>query len=149
VSYALDVNVLLYASDESSPKHTRTRAFLGECVASSEILYLAWMTVSAYLRVSTHPRVFAHPLEPAEAFANVAALLTLPHVRVLSEEDGFWSHFCAIAEAIPVRGNLVPDAHLAALLRQHGVRVLYTNDTDFKKFDVLDVRNPFDDHDAH
>jgi predicted nucleic acid-binding protein len=42
-----------------------------------------------------------------------------------------------------VRGNLVPDAHLAALLRQHGVRRLYTNDADFRKFAFLDVRNPF------
>ncbi len=31
----------------------------------------------------------------------------------------------------------------AALLRQHGVRRLYTNDSDFRKFDFLEVRNPF------
>ena len=43
----------------------------------------------------------------------------------------------------PVRGNLVPDAHLAALLRQHGVRRLYTVDRDFRKFDFLQVDDPF------
>jgi predicted nucleic acid-binding protein len=32
-----------------------------------------------------------------------------------------------------VRGNLIPDVHLAAILRQHGVNVLYTNDADFPK----------------
>ena len=42
-----------------------------------------------------------------------------------------------------MRGNLVPDAHLAALLRQHGIRTLYTNDSDFRRFSFLDVRNPF------
>jgi len=42
-----------------------------------------------------------------------------------------------------VRGNLVPDAHLAAILRQHGVGALYTNDADFLKFGFLEVRNPF------
>jgi hypothetical protein len=42
-----------------------------------------------------------------------------------------------------VRGNLVPDAHLAALLKQHGIRRLYTNDADFRKFPFLDVRSPF------
>jgi predicted nucleic acid-binding protein len=41
-----------------------------------------------------------------------------------------------------VRGNLVPDAHLAALLKQHGVRTLYTRDGDFRKFPFLDVRDP-------
>jgi predicted nucleic acid-binding protein len=48
-----------------------------------------------------------------------------------------------VAGRFPVRGNLVPDAYLAALLRQHGIRILYTNDRDFKKFDFLDVRDPF------
>jgi predicted nucleic acid-binding protein len=42
-----------------------------------------------------------------------------------------------------VRGNLVPDAHLAALLKQHGVRKLHTRDGDFRKFPFLDVRDPF------
>jgi uncharacterized protein len=42
-----------------------------------------------------------------------------------------------------VRGNLVPDAHLAALLRQHGIRTLYTNDSDFRKFSFPDVQDPF------
>jgi hypothetical protein len=44
---------------------------------------------------------------------------------------------------LPVRGNLVPDAHLASLLRQHGVKTLYTRDTDFRKFDFLEVSDPF------
>jgi hypothetical protein len=37
----------------------------------------------------------------------------------------------------------VPDAHLAAILFQHGVRVLYSNDRDFRKFGSLEVRDPF------
>ena len=41
-----------------------------------------------------------------------------------------------------VRGNLVPDSHLAALLKQHDVRTIYTNDSDFRQFTFLDVRNP-------
>jgi len=50
---------------------------------------------------------------------------------------------CEVAGSFPVRGNLVPDAHLAALLKQHGVRTLYTRDADFRKFPFLDVRDPF------
>jgi len=41
------------------------------------------------------------------------------------------------------RGNLVPDAHIASLLRQHGIRELYTRDRDFRKFDFLRVYDPF------
>ncbi|HEV8636352.1 MAG TPA: hypothetical protein VG370_19180 [Chloroflexota bacterium] len=42
-----------------------------------------------YLRIATHPRVFARPLSPDEAIANVAALLRLPRVRVLTVDSDF------------------------------------------------------------
>ena len=45
--------------------------------------------------------------------------------------------------SFPVRGNLVPNAHLASILHQHGVLKIYTGDRDFVKFDFLDVRDPF------
>jgi toxin-antitoxin system PIN domain toxin len=97
----------------------------------------------SYLRISTHGSVFAHPLTPVEAASNVDALIQLPHVRVLAEEEGFWEVYREITRDVPARGNMVPDAHLAALLRQHGVTVLYTNDRDFRKFDFLKLRNPY------
>jgi toxin-antitoxin system PIN domain toxin len=144
LSYALDANVLLYASDEASPHHRRARVFLDECAAGSEVMCFGWPTIMAYLRIATHPRVFARPLSPGLAITNVEALLALPHARVLAEEDGFWACYRRVADPVHARGNLVPDAHLAALLLQHGVRVLYTNDREFRKFDVLEARNPFD-----
>ena len=76
--------------------------------------------------------------------SNVEALLRLPNFRVLSEQEGFWEVYRGIAADFPVRGNMVPDAHLAALLRQHGITTLYTNDRDFRKFDFLKLRNPFE-----
>jgi toxin-antitoxin system PIN domain toxin len=97
----------------------------------------------SYLRIATHSRIFSAPLSPDEALANISALLTLPHVRAVSELDGFLDTYKYIAGEAPVRGNLVPDAHLAAILFQHGVRTLYSNDRDFKKFQSLDLRNPF------
>jgi toxin-antitoxin system PIN domain toxin len=96
----------------------------------------------AYLRISTHPSIFAAPLSPREAEANIESLLALPRVRVLGEGDGFWSAYRAVAEA-PIRGNLVPDAHLAALLLEHGVHLLYSRDRDFFKFPTLRVEDPF------
>ena len=74
---------------------------------------------------------------------DVDALVALPHVRLLSEEDGFLDVYREVTGGFPVRGNLVPDAHLAALLTQHGVGKLYTRDADFRKFPFLDVRDPF------
>ena len=132
----------MYASDQASPFHRRARQVLESLATERELVYLAWATAMAYLRIATHPAIFAHPLTPDEAMANLEMLLALPHVRVLSEEDGFWTVYRQVTRDLAVRGNLVSDAHLAALLRQHGIARLYTNDTDFLKFPFLDVKNP-------
>ena len=142
MSFALDVNILLYASDTGSALHGKAGLFLKTCMAQEELFCLAWPTVMSYLRIATHPAVFRQPLTPAEAVANIESLLNLRHTRFLGEEEGFWDVYREVASETPVRGNLVPDAHLAALLRQHGVKRLYTHDRDFLKFSFLDVRDP-------
>lgn len=65
-------------------------------------------------------------------------------MRTLAELDGFWTTYLELTKRSPVRGNLVPDAHLASILLQHGVTTLYTADADFRRFAQLEVRNPFD-----
>jgi toxin-antitoxin system PIN domain toxin len=143
VSFAIDVNVLLYASDSSSPLHPRATEALAGWVAGPEVFCLAWPTIMSYLRIATHSSVFTNPLRPEEAMANVAALASLPHVRLIAEEEGFWDVYRAVAGPVRPRGALVPDVHLAAILRQHGVTILHTNDRDFRRFDFLQIRNPF------
>lgn len=142
MSFSVDVNILLYASDSESPFYERSRDFLASCMQQGNLFFLGWPTIMGYLRIATHPSVFSHPLTPAEASANVESLIELRHVRVLVEEEGFWEIYRGVAAQVAARGNLVPDAHFAALLRQHGVRTLYTHDRDFRKFDFLDVRDP-------
>ena len=142
MSYSLDVNPLLYSSDISSPFHAEARSFLESCMSRHDILYLSWPTIMGYLRIATPPSIFDEPLTQEEAMANVETLLSLPQCRCLAEEDGFWETWRAPTGEVSVRGNLVPDAHLAALLRFHGVRRLYTHDRDFRRFDFLDVRDP-------
>jgi toxin-antitoxin system PIN domain toxin len=143
VSFSCDVNVLLYASDASSPVHDVARDFMREAANGRDLFCLGWPTVMSYLRIATHPRIFSAPLSPAEALANMESLAAHTHVRLRSEEAGFLDAYGEVAGTLPIRGNLVPDAHLAVLLRQHGVGTLYTRDGDFRKFDFLDVRNPF------
>ena len=143
MSFSCDVNVLLYASDTASPVHAAARRFVETAAVGGDLWYLCWPTLMSYLRIATHSRIFESPLAPAEALGNVEALARVPHVRLLSEEPGFLDVYREVSGAFPVRGNLVPDAHLAALLRQHGVKTLYTRDTDFRKFAFLEVRDPF------
>lgn len=144
MSFSIDANVLLYASDTASPLSRQAGGFLEQCAAAGDLFYLAWPTIMGYLRIATHPGIFAAPLAPDEAVANIDALLALPHVRTLGEDEGFWETYRAVGRTFPLRGNAVPDAYLAALLRQHGVSTLYTNDADFRRFDFLRIINPFD-----
>ena len=143
MSYSVDVNVLLYASDQASPRHDEAIQFLIDRASDPELFCIAWLTLMAYIRISTHPSIFSHPLSPEEALENIESLVKQPRVRVLSEDDGFLAMYRKVSGNFPVRGNLVPDAHIAALVLQHGVRKIYTADSEFKKFEFLEVRNPF------
>lgn len=143
MSATLDANLLLYASDETSPFHARALTFLDELARGISLVYVFWPTVMAYLRVATHASVFARPLPGEAAIGNVEALLALPNVQTTGEHDRFWRTYRKVTDAAPVHGNLVPDAHLVALMRENGVRTLWTNDRDFRRFDGIDVRDPF------
>lgn len=143
MSVALDANLLLYASDESSRFHEKAQTTLEECTAGPEPCYLFWPVAMAYLRIATHPGVFVAPLSLSDALANVDALLTRPAVRAVGEDDGFWRVFRAAAQGAGVRGNLVPDAQVAALMLQYGAQTIVSHDRDFRKFDGIKVLDPF------
>lgn len=142
MSYSIDANLLIYASDTSSPEHRSASNFLIGRAADPDLLCLTWATLMAYQRIATHPSIFSTPLDPAAAWKNIQSLLALPRTRIITEEAGFADDYLAVTEGMIVRGNLVPDAHIATVLRQHGVRRIYTADTDFRKFAFLEVINP-------
>lgn len=142
MSFGIDVNILLYASDKGSPLHEKAADFLHGCVSGREVFCLAWVTLMSYMRMATHQTIFNRPLAHQDAARNVEALLATPTCRVIGEEAGFWDIYRLVTKDVPTKSNLVPDAHLAALLSQHGVVRLYTHDRDFRKFSFLDVRDP-------
>jgi toxin-antitoxin system PIN domain toxin len=144
MSSTLDTNVLLYASDESSSYHRRALELLETVAAGPDLVYLFWPVALSYLRIATHPAIFAKPLSTHDAIANVGDLVSRPHVRTCGEAEGFWESYQQVVASTPARGNLVPDAHLVALMRQNGVSTIWSHDRDFRKFDGVAVRDPFD-----
>lgn len=143
MSSTVDVNVFLYASDESSPFHAKALELLARLAQGPELLYLFWPVIMGYLRMGTHPAIFPRPLSPEDALHNVQQLLGLSHARTAGEDEGFWDVYLAATAGVVVRGNLVSDAHLVALMRQNGVTTLWTHDRDFRKFEQVRVRDPF------
>lgn len=143
MSYSLDVNILIYASDVQSLYQSQALQFLHEKKEDPDLLCMTWLALMSYQRITTHAGIFKNPLTPEVAWRNIKALLAWPRVRLIGETPDFSKDYHDVTSAFPVRGNLVSDAHLATILRQHGVRFMYSTDSDFRKFDFLKVINPF------
>jgi toxin-antitoxin system PIN domain toxin len=145
MSRTVDVNVLVYATEDTLPHHRRARALLEHLATDPSITYLFWPVLIGYFRIITHPGIMPKPLPPATVVDDIEQLINRPQIVVPGESDRFWRVFRDIAASVQPRGNLVPDAHLVALMREHGVMTLWSNDRDFRKFDKIEVRNPFDE----
>lgn len=143
MSVAVDANVLLYASDEESPRHTSAAELLQLLATAPDLVFLFWPVAMAYLRIATHPNVFIRPLEPAAARDNIDQLIRRPNVRSPGEGDDFWRTYRELADADAIRGNLVTDSHIAALMRHHGVATIYTADRDFRRFPGITPIDPY------
>src|SRR3546814_17156354 len=85
-----------------------------------------WPTLMGYLRIVTHPSICRSPLPFEAARANVDGPLALPHIRAAGETAEFWRAFGPVSADVHLRGNLVPDTHLIALIRTHAVSHLWT-----------------------
>lgn len=142
MSYSIDANILIYAANADAPEHGAALSFLQGRAKDPDLLCMTWPAIMAFQRIATHPSIFANPLSPQQAWRNVTNLLALPRCRCLSEEPSFAEDYAVYSASMRIRGNLVPDAHIATILRQHGVKRIYTADADFRKFDDLEAVNP-------
>jgi uncharacterized protein len=142
LSITVDTNVLVYAANASDPVHQKAWDLLERLARGPELLFLFWPAIMGFLRISTSTGIFASPYTPDEALAAIVDLIERPHVRTPSEEPGFLDLYQTTAPR-GTRGRLVPDAHLATLMRQHGVGVIYTRDHGFRRFEGISVRDPF------
>lgn len=145
MSETVDTNVLVYASNRSAPEQPRAVALLDHLAAGPGLVIILWPTILAYLRLVTHPAIFDRPLEPATATGNIDRLLARPNVRAVGEGTSFWDAYRTVSAPIAPRGNLVPDTHLAALMIEQGVSTIWSRDRDFRKFDGIDARDPYED----
>lgn len=143
MSGLIDTNLLIYAANRNSTSHEKACGFLRACLTGTDTFYLCWGNLYEFLRVVTHPKVFPRPLAWKEASAFLKPFIESPNVEIVLEGE---DHFSVLQEILRgvrnPQGNFLHDCHTAALAKEHGVKTIYTHDTDFRLFSFLEVVDP-------
>ena len=141
--FVVDTNILVYAADEDSPFHDRCRGIVDDWRSQTSAWYLTWEIVYEFLRVITHPRVFRSPWIVNDAWNFVEAILASPSLGILVAEERHTDVAAEVIKGMPsLSGNLLYDAQTAILMREHGIKRIYTRDTDFFRFSFLEPIDP-------
>jgi toxin-antitoxin system PIN domain toxin len=139
----LDVNVLVYAHREDSPHHRQYLSWLEKLINSDHAYGLTDLVLSGFLRVVTHPHVFNPPSSMAKALAFAKELRDQPNCALVNPGPRHWEIFCRLCKTSEIKGNLVPDAFLAAIAIESGSEFA-TADRDYHRFPGLRVRHPLE-----
>ncbi len=137
----VDANVLLFAVDESSPFHSVAWNWLDSAMNGPERVGLPWPSLLAFQRIITHPRATTNPLTPESAWQYVTDWLDAEQSWVPVPGPRHREILGDLLTRGQLQGNLVPDAHLAALAMEHGVAVC-SFDSDYARFGALRWVNP-------
>ena len=137
----VDTNILIYAHLLVFPQHESARTWLDGQLSGTSAVGLPWASVLGFLRVVSNPRAFARPATVAQAWSQVSAWLACDPVWMPAPTERHADVLGQLLAAPGVHGNLVPDAHLAALAIEHGL-TLCSTDSDFARFPGLRWLNP-------
>lgn len=136
-----DVNLLVYAIDETSPFHSRARRWWDGALSSAETVGLCFPTLLGFVRITTNRRVFDLPLGIGDALDRIENWLDQPNAELLSPTPRHWAILSELLRAVATGANLTTDAHIATYAIEHAGTV-YSNDSDFARFEGLRWRNP-------
>ena len=137
----VDANLLLYAVNSAAAEHRAARDWLDARLSGTEEVGFPWPVMLAFLRIATHPGLFPRPLSIQTATGKIEAWLGQPVARVVDPSADHLGRFLELLRLTQCSGNLVQDAHLAALAIEQGA-TLCSTDADFSRFPGLKWLNP-------
>jgi toxin-antitoxin system PIN domain toxin len=136
-----DVNVLVYAHRRDSEEHQGNREWLERLAGGQEAFGLLDLVCSGFLRIVTNPRAFKTPTPLEIALRFLEDLRSQPNCSIVAPGARHWSIFVDLCRTVAARGNIIPDAYLAAIAIESGGEWV-TNDGDFARFRGLRWRRP-------
>lgn len=131
----------MYAHREDAPHHPVYRNWISEFVAGPEPFGVVDLVLSGFIRIVTHPRVFTRPTPVDQALEFCTVLREQPNAVVLTPGRRHWEIFSTLCQSVGARGNLVPDAYLAALAIETG-STWATTDRDYSRFPGITLAHP-------
>lgn len=131
-----DVNVLLYAVNHNCAQHESAKAWMTESFARPQGVGFAWIALLGFLRLATRSGIFAKPLNVQDALAVLDIWLSQPGASIMSPTERHAGVLARLLMGAGSAGNLVSDAHLAALAIEHSAE-LGSFDRDFERFSGL------------
>ncbi|MGP6206319.1 type II toxin-antitoxin system VapC family toxin [Microbacterium sp. F2] len=137
----VDANVLLYAVDADARHHTEAKTWLDSALSSRETVAIPWVCALAFVRLSTNSRIYANPLPVDEAFDILNGWMSRPSVISPQPGAGHSDRMRTLLDDVGTGGNLVTDAHLAALAIENRAEIV-TFDGDFGRFPGVVSRRP-------
>jgi toxin-antitoxin system PIN domain toxin len=137
----VDANVLIYAANSAARRHSEAREWLERSLAGAGAVGFAWVVLLAFLRLTTHPAILPRPMSADESAAQVEAWLGAPAAVTIEPTARHIHVLRGLLADSGTAGNLITDAHLAALAIEHGAD-LVSYDRDFARFDGLRHRLP-------
>ena len=138
---ACDVNILVHAQNVGLPNHPEYFAWLEEALNGATPVGIPSLVFSGYLRIITNRKVFNRSLTPEQALETIAAIRTAPAFVALEPGPRHWEIFTDLCRKAEAKGNLVPDAYLAAIAIEHGCEWI-TADRGFARYPGLRWRHP-------
>ena len=129
----VDANVLIYAVNRDARHHEDSRAWLDDALGGADVVGLNWVALLAFLRLATKRELFAQPLTVPEATQQIREWMSAPGAVIASPGELHATYLLEMLESLGVAGNLVNDAHLAALAREHHAEIV-SYDSDFDRF---------------
>jgi toxin-antitoxin system PIN domain toxin len=137
----VDANVLLYAVNTDAAHHGRSRRWLDRALSGADTVAFSWIALLAFVRLATKVGLFPSPLTVDQAMDRVDAWLGADPAVVLAPTSDHARLVRTLLAAVGSGGNLVNDAHVAALSIEHRCGIV-SFDTDFGRFPGVHCQAP-------